>query len=455
MDRVEAVGSASGASHKITLGQILTHGKGTVQKYSFAMIVLQVLNKVGLEHQQKIMQLRGQLMDVETRMQNDLTTISTYLSQVESNSHSGGGSCFENNNMRHSEGVLWGPNSYNGLSSSYYNSTFSMITNDSSNEGINPSSFKENASASYVLATNSFVSAVKDLFFASSSATGTTVGDISKIINPRNGKHINMMGVYQKLQNDPQIKGFSVGGAQVISTNKKDAPSLYQQYIFYKAQLGVYTKQLKPKDILAEFTPGASHSDAMLNSFIEDLSALNVKPHVHRDEYNTTDMSMMDTTTQHSVLYYIATGQVKATCDGGTYMHRKYEHDSKHPTVDFRIDQVHPGLMMAMSMMGFNYFWTKNPNASMDQGSSQIVMNGEMDYQDSTEYVGRPSSDPLSALYMTNNSVQTNLSQQSSQSNNNFQSDVNAASQMDNMGVNSIKSFFEGTSTMNRNSRIS
>ncbi|MCH9631170.1 MAG: hypothetical protein S4CHLAM37_11890 [Chlamydiia bacterium] len=466
---VEEVGAVSSVSKKSkpTLGDDLFHDKHVVQHISYAIIVMEVLNKVGLSHQQKVMQLRGKYMDVMTRMQNDFTTISQYLSQIENNSHSGGSYKADSNTC-----VDTGTNGFNGLDNSYYRnqSTIAYASGNYGDEGTLVN-YKEIVSDSFKSSSQSFVNAVKDLFFGSTSGVGITVKDISKITNPHGGPNFNFAdpknNYWQTLSKSFEAE-FGAAGTNMIMTAPNAHPSLLQQYMFYKTQVDIYTmpkSQVKAAngqvDKLENFDPtgkrlaGQAAPDSLLGTFMEMLSALNRSISVKRDigwDY------AMGCKTAPSILQLIQLNKMSTVqVPGGKYYHhwRSKSDDHGH---EMHMNQLSPGLYQAVSMIAFNYFWTKNPNASTDSTVTNTTADSVTSGSHSEEWStakGVASSDPLSNMYMTTNSVQTNISQQSSQSNNNFQSDVSVAGQLDNMGVNATKSFFEGTSTMNRNSRIS
>ncbi|PCI95660.1 hypothetical protein COB11_01630 [Candidatus Aerophobetes bacterium] len=475
-NEVEAIGAVGGVkkSSSNNLANNLFNRKHIVEHVSYAIIVMEVLNKVGLQHQQKIMQLRGKLMDVMTRMQNDFTTISEYVSQIENNAHSGGGGYEGSHGF-----TTWGENAFNGLDNSFFKNTGKVTTANGSNHGSEGklSDFGEDVSSSFKTSTQGFVNAVKDLFMGSASGSGLTVADISKINNPTGGPAFNFggpKGGYWKTLSDSFKKKFPGSGALMVMSNPSAHPSLLQQYMYYKTQVDIFTmpkSTLKAADGQVDkienfdpngtTKPGQPSPDSLLGTFIEMLSALNQPISVNRN-----GQKAMLSKSAPSLLEMIGGGasmkfQLKAAQKQEEKWHSGVVgpagHDHDHMMY---YNQVQPGIYQAVSMMAFNYFWTKNPNAATDAGASNTTLDPSEDQAGQTDSFdsktkGTPSSDPLSNLYMTNNAVQTNISQQSSQGNNNFQADVNVTSQLDNMGVNATKSFFEGTSTMNRNCRIS
>ncbi|MCH9631168.1 MAG: hypothetical protein S4CHLAM37_11870 [Chlamydiia bacterium] len=482
-NEVETVGAVDGArkpSSANSLASDLFSTKHVVQHISYAIIVMEVLNKVGLEHQQTIMQLRGKLMDVMTRMQNDFTTISEYVSQIENNAHSGGGA-----NVNAHGFTAWGMNAFNGLDNSFFKNEGAITTDNNTNNGTEgklqttgPNKFKEDASSSFQSSTQGFENAVKDLFFGSPSGSGLTVADISKIDNPTGGPAFNFAdpknNYWQKLSN-AFSKQFAGTGASMIMTDPSASPSLMQQYMYYKTQVDVFNMpkstvaaadgqvdKLENFDPSGATNPGQPSPDSLLGTFIEMLSSLNQPITVNRNGQSAilckSAPSLLELiggslgTSLDSKPISATVQEQKWTEHKGLYVHH---HDQY-----MYYNQLQPGIYQAVSMMAFNYFWTKNPNASCDGAITNTTLDkssneaGQTDgYDGGTK--GSASSDPLSNLYMTTNSVQTNIGQESSQGNDNFQSDVSVSGQLDNMGVNATKSFFEGTSTMNRNSRIS
>lgn len=457
VDSVKSNKPAAPSDDNKSIDALLGQSGGVVSKYSYAMIVLYVLNKVGLEHQQQVMQTRSQLMDVMTRMQNDFTTISEYLSQVQNNSYSSGSSwAYGGGDGSEGGWSTQGLNSYNGLNSSFYDLTGNYNIQHGGIgliSGGSLTSVTDSVSAQFKTSTQGFLNAVNDLFYSSKSGTGLTVSDISKIANPFGGKDFDMTSTWDALSaKDGPFASFNYGTNSVISSNPTDHPSLMQQYMYYQAQMQVNsgsagTVNGANGDIskIVDFNPNDANSDPLEQTFIQLLTALNTNVSVNRDGSAGGNSVVDKDLGGDTFLSLIASGQVNCTLQAG---------EGSGPDGAFRINQVKPGLYLAVSMMAFDYFWSKNPNASTTAPYVHFTGSGEVNDNNSA-LKGAASMDPLSNLYMTNNSVQTNVGQQTSQGNNNFQQDVNVAGQLSNVGQNVQKSFFDGIDTMNRNFRSS
>lgn len=256
VDPIEAVNpsqKAYGAQSGSVAG---ADGSGKKSDFLFStnyIIAVMELTNMAMQHQSDVVKLRGELADVVTRIQSDLSVINQYTSTIESQA-----------------------TNY-GLQSGYY---YVNTTN-------------EFPSQSYQDSTASFVKAVRDLFACDTAGPGDlTVADISKIQDSYGqtfdlgASQSGSPSFWGNLQGAFATKYPSPLPLVTASSNRK--PSLIQQYIYYSAQLSVNTcskedLQAAGGDITkvpgVNFDPSQSSSfDPTLNSVLGVFSSLSAIP---------------------------------------------------------------------------------------------------------------------------------------------------------------------------------
>lgn len=387
---------------------------------NYILLVMKYTN-IAMEHQAKIVQLRGELASVVSKIQGDLSTISEFVSKLQSEAHSGQG-IYEKD-----YGDIVSPDSVSGLSPDFYN-MYETFSGDQSSFG---SDAMDGVSSQYQTLMAGFLSAVKDLYCASSSGSGPTVGDLSTITNPTGGKDFDMMSYYKDIQDS--YGDFSDQGCQVVSTNSGDHASLMQQFMYYKAQLAVNTGTTS--DVidangnigkLVNFKFGDIDYDSDLGPMMQTLNSFNTVVTVNRGNCPSYLIPQTD-----SLLSMMMKGEFYNTVDGKT----------SGWSFSSGMCHVKPGLYAAFSFAAFNYIWTKNPNMSLADGTGNDPGNN---WWTNDLGGGIPTADTLSGMYMTTNTAQTNVSASGNQTNTNFQQDVNSVQQVDGAAGKMIDGFSQG-----------
>lgn len=480
VDPVEAVGGVKKSSptvgpHSVPILKTKNDGVGSC---NYILAVMKYTN-IAMQHQSQIVALRGELATVVTKMQGDMATISQFISKMQSMSHAGGFYGSEpwsgSDDHRH-----WSTdaNGLNGLSTDYYKFEEGGANIGRDDQGVGDSA---DVSSAYAGSMQGFIAAVKDLFYSSPAAAGSSgvkVSDLTSITNPYDSKKpFDMNSLWTKLQ--PAFAKYNLGDAthKVISTTGTDSPSLLQQYMYYQAQLTVNTSSKDAVTAASASTDGISalvnfdptstsnNLDSNIGPVMGMLDALNTTVTANRNVSIGPDHeSNADSSTTRNILSMILTGDHgdlytskiagDSYGDDGTGQTNAYWQNADGNGRAYTGERV--GLYGAFAYMAFNYAWTKNPNGSMNDTSKIACpsVSGERHWYGTGSDLGSGSlanGDPLSTLYSTTNTAQTNFSASGNQTNTSFQQDVNAVQQIDGAAGKMVDGYGQSQSTSVRN----
>jgi hypothetical protein len=448
-DPVEAVGGVRKSPSVGATGpaQPVVHPSDSSQFLYQSNYVLQVMKytNIAMEHQADIVSLRGEEAELGTKIASDLATISQFISTIQSKAHSGG-------ELDAKFAGVWyaSPETFSGLSQDFYNINQTDLWHFGSDS-------VGGVSASYQSMMTGFISAVKDLYFCSSTGVGPTVKDLSTITNPAGGQDFDMSKYFQQIQSSySQYSNTGTPGLQVVSTNPSMHPSLLQQYMYAKAQLTVKTASADTLagaggDIskLVNFMNGSDGFDSDLQPFMQVLDSLNVQVSV-KDNKSGTPVDLWIKGETNNVLSMILNGQLYNRYNGSDPM--------AMPLVQPEAGEVTPGLFCAFAYMAFNYIWTKNPNLDVDDQSASnngtccnSGIMGASEGWNYNNYTGVPQGDPLSALYANISSCQSNFSATGNATGTSFQQDVNSVQQVDGAAGKIADGYSQGQETLIRN----
>jgi hypothetical protein len=426
-DPVEAVGGVSSASKATSMhvggpeAVPKSSKSGDMMNVNYIFLVMQYTNKA-MQNQSNVVAMRAQMEGIVTKMQSDLATISSFISKIQSESHAGG---FFDSETRGGDTDFFdmSPSALSGLNSQFYS------LQDS--QGADFGTDNNTVSTEYQNSMQGFVSAVKDLYYCSSSGSGATVKDISKITNPYGGKDFDLTGgFWSKIQGE--YSKYTMQGKSIISTNPTDHPSLMQQYMYYQTQLSINTaSQQDVTDAaasgdlskLVNFDPNTTGGglDSNIGPMLQLLDSLNTTVSADRDYANVGNNwgvhASATVSTSRNILSMILTGDngdLYTSSAGHSDRGTGYQMDSGADCWDgYANEQV--GLYGAFSYMAMNYLATKNPSTPGDswQGCNYapgFSANG-WPFHFVTGRSGIMSKgDPLSSVYSNTNTAQTNLS---------------------------------------------
>lgn len=401
---------------------------------NYVLVVLEVMQNMGLGPIQDIMNTEAKMMDVTAKIQTDLTTIQQYLSKVENMAKSGGayGSEFKGKNFGPGQdgSYSYGPNGFNGLDSKEFH------------ENLNPNGDLNNqyVSADFQQATAQFIAAMKDLYMCQPCTAGDpdSAANFSKFsINKTDGKgnpiteKVDISGNFDTLNNH----WFASSGVKTFSTSSTAKASLVQKYMFYKTKLAAeqhtgplpINTQTGTADISklgVNFDPNSDNFDGMGKSLFGLVSSFNTHEDVKRSADGTWRGEGRFRTESNNFLSYI--------------FKNPYEIDNSDP----HLNSTFVNIYGAVSFAAFNYYWSKNPNASVSVNDNTMPKpdpyNGQgYDWQKNK---GVANGDDLSTWYSSAQSSSSIVSSTSSESSTDMQEMTSEVSQFQNIGQNIIKS---------------
>lgn len=256
-----------------------------------------------------------------------------------------------------------------------------------------------------------FMNTIKSMFYAGSDKSNPTLGDLMKEFG---GSSSDLMNYFKKISkefNDPKDPNH-----QIITTDPNQHVSMIQLLVFLKLQLAVDEKQMShspiPSDLTKVFDPynKDGSGDGMIKSLMGFLNSL------------TTDVS--------------------AKRKGGS-------------SEDFGnlLDAIKDGNMDKLEQifgaMAYNYYWTKNPNASDESDKTPMPPNPPgfpkgFNFWQWKDDPGEPGSDVLSILYGGAQSSSSLISSNSNEDSTSMQEYSSEVSQYQNIGQNITKSVAEG-----------
>jgi len=367
--------------------------------YSCYYLIIEMINKVGLDKTDGSVMAESQLMNVESEIEKCVANIGKFISELQSKE--AGYNAFGSN------GVLF-PDTFLGLQSSYYNVSASGV---------------ENPSDDFTKSLKSFVSSIGKLFFSNQDTSAPLVSQLSKIENPnvmQNGQDFDLTNFWTNLSS--QYKAYSIGDAQLFSANGNDHMSLMQQYVYYKAQAAVYNGS----------TSSVNEAQGDISKLVTfDLSGAGSDPFVSQMLGLYTDFNTnvsVATTAQGLPIYSTTSPNILALALA----------DQRN---NFG-NQV--GLYGAFSYEAYNSYWSQ-PNAV--DGISQAPANAGPVVSGS----GTSQGDSLTAIYSGINTDQASIGQTSSTDSTNMQGSIANEGSIVNVGQNSIQSLNQAVAQLCQN----
>lgn len=365
--------------------------KDACKTYSCYMLFLDVVNHLQLNGLQNQMIVESQLMDVQHQMQQSLVTIGNFITQLEGNAQSG--SAWQGQEL-FSGNKISDPNMFNGLKQTFYS-----IGTSQSNYG------QEQVSSDYQKGVQGFVQAFKQLFYANTNSNAPLFEDVQKIQNPQvypSGQDFDLTSFWGNV--NQTFSSFNQCGYNTFATQPGEHISLIQQYCYLKAEASVYTDSKATVngangDIskLVNFNYGDEDCDPFLQSVMQVVVNFSNSTTVSRGESSTDYF----TTKTASPLYLILNEQYTA------FPQSQGPNPSTQPTQSG--DQV--GLDGYFAYTTFNYFWQKNPDASMTATTPEPTYQppGDLLFWAPMNSAGLLEGDHLSQDELSINGLQTNL----------------------------------------------
>ncbi len=430
--------------------------KSKVYTSNYVLLVLEVMQGMGLQPIEDTMQTEAKLMDVTAEMQSDLTTIQEYLTRIENLSHSGGSYRIGNTEWKPGDFPSgqngWsGPNSANGLAWDEFHE----------NPNVNTSESDDYCAADLKNATDGFIAAMKDLFEAQPCQEGDpmagnqflefSVNKIDKKTGLVVNQKVDLGGEYNKLNSDP--KGWGVlgsNGGSVFTTSDSHRATLIQQYTFYKYKLaaeqynglipGTNPEWPDITQLGFDMDPESTSFNGVGKSLYGVLNSFNTTVETHRqNDGSMPDNGKLSNKSGNFLDYIFRSDPYAFYASGSSYW----------------AGRTNVNIVGAFSYAAFNYFWTKNPNASTSSGdmdpthaptpyNDSEAKHGHDDYNVDDKDKGVVSDgDKLSNWYSTSQSSSSILSSSSSEASTTMQQYSSEVSQYQNIGQNIIKSASE------------
>ncbi|MCH9631173.1 MAG: hypothetical protein S4CHLAM37_11920 [Chlamydiia bacterium] len=414
--------------------------KHAVKKYSCYMICLNAVVHMSLNPMQGEMQASADLMNVQHQIQQNLLTMSGFLSYIKSNATADGAA-------KDTFSGIFNPNVMNGLKHTEY-----MIDNKNAKKESGTTDYSETASPTFQKKLTAFITAFKHTFYSDTDPKAPTFDQLSHIDNPHvlpTGKSFDLSTYWGKLNKN--FHAFNQCGYQVMATQKGHTASLIQQYCYLKAKVATYTDSKshvngadgKIQNLVDFQINDNKKCDPLIKSMMQIVTAFESPESVSRSVSATTPFA----TTTQTGLYLMLEGKKKAFA----------ESQGPKPTTQTTESGKQAGLYGYFSDMAFNYFWTKNPNATKDMPKDlpnpDVVNPFGIHEWTAANSVGVADSDHLSSVGLSINSNQTNMGQAVGQGSITIQSVTTNEGQDVNIVQTGLKGKKEADSTMLQNQK--
>ncbi|PCI95659.1 hypothetical protein COB11_01625 [Candidatus Aerophobetes bacterium] len=368
--------------------------KNAVKKFSCYMIFLNTIVHMSLSPMQGEMTASAQLMNTQHQIQQNLLTMSSFLSYIKSNA-TADGAAYDNFTK------IYNPNAMNGLKHTEY-----MIDNKNVAPRKGTTDYGEKVSPTFTKKLKAFIKAFKQTFYANTDPSAPTFQQLSHIGNPNvlpTGKSFDLSKYWGLLNKN--FHSFNQFGHNVFATKPGETSSLIQQYCYLKAKVATYTDSKAHVngangDIskLVDFQVNDNKKcDPMIKSMMQIVTSFESPEHVTRSAAHTPAFA----TSTQSGLYLMLSGHYKAFAEGL----------GPTPISEVTESGKQAGLYGYFSEMAFNYFWTKNPNASKAFPKDLAKQVSGVTEWTAASTEGIPQSDHLSSVSLAINSNQTNMGQ--------------------------------------------
>ncbi len=412
--------------------------KTSVKSTSYVLIVLEMMQTIGLGPIESLMQTEAQMMDVTAKIQSDLTTIQSFLSKIENLAHSG--AAWKVNpkiqNMAHSG--MYDPNAYNALYKEFKENPNAMDIPNSDNDTVAPD---------FKTSVQNFLSAFKDLFTGQSCDPGDasaqsnfTTFTVNKMAEGQNlQESFSLKDLFGPASNPHSLNSNPQGWGMVSKLGSNEATfgtssttkaSLIQQYTYYQYQMAAekskaYVPGADISKLPFSMDPNSGNFDGVGRSLLGLLNSFNTTITVNREnDTNNPNAGRLSNKSTNFLMYLLEKDPTK-------YRDASDKFDGGYAV----------NIYGALSFAAFNYFWTQNPNASVDKGSSPELSPGSINGQSysAADDKGVAAGDKLSIWYSDSQSSSSLVSSGSSESSTTMQEYTSEVSQYQNIGQNIVK----------------
>lgn len=395
--------------------------KNAVHTYSCYFMVIELINHIGLDKLDGAIIAESQLMDVQHQMQQAFVDIGKFITMVqgqEAGYHSFAQLKWNDGPPAPEKGLA--ADSYLGLNAGFYGM-------DCWNAS------KEFVSSDYQTALGKFKAAIEKVFYCNTDSNAPTVQDLSSITNPnvyQHGQDFDLSGFWKQLSSLYGAAGFNKDGFNMVSGVSSDHTSLLQQYMYYKAQVAVYTGSTQDVDAaggditkLVDFSPVGDNVDPFINQMLQTLNQFNIQVSVS----NTAGSPYLNGsfTTSGNILDLILTNRDNMSGRGPDW---------------------HVGLYGAFNFMAYNSYWSK-PNAA--EGISPNPTAPFPGYQCDGTGVG--GGDTLSTMSTNINSTQATIGNNTGTNSTVMQELSANEGEIVNVGQNAIQSLNQATAALMMN----